>query len=40
MTQLILLEGLPKYEGINEAKALADALRLMMKACWLVPKFS
>lgn len=31
MTQLILLEGLPKYEGINEAKALADALRLMMK---------
>jgi len=31
MAQLILLEGLPKYEGINEAKALADALRLMMK---------
>jgi hypothetical protein len=31
MRQLILIEGMPKYEGINEAKALADALRLMMK---------
>jgi hypothetical protein len=31
MRRLILLEGLPKYERINEAKALADALHLMMK---------
>lgn len=31
MKRLVLLEGLPKYEGINEAQALADALRLMMK---------
>jgi len=31
MPRLLLIEGLPKYEGINEAKALAMALRLMIK---------
>lgn len=31
MLKLTLLEGLPKYEGVNEAKALASALRIMMK---------
>jgi len=31
MRRLILIEGLPKYEGVNEAQALADALQLMMK---------
>jgi len=31
MLKLILVEGLPKYEGVNEAKALASALRVMKK---------
>ncbi|MEM2970402.1 MAG: hypothetical protein QXR63_05660, partial [Candidatus Bathyarchaeia archaeon] len=31
MRRLLLVEGLPKYEGINEAQVLADALCLMMK---------
>jgi hypothetical protein len=31
MRRLLLVEGLPKYEGINEAQVLADALYLMMK---------
>jgi len=31
MRRLLLVEGLQKYEGINEAQVLADALRLMMK---------
>jgi hypothetical protein len=30
--KLVLLEGLPKYEGINEAKTLKQGLKLMMKA--------
>jgi len=29
--KLVLLEGLPKYEGINEAKTLKQGLKLMMK---------
>lgn len=32
MIKLILLEGLPKYEGVNEAQALAYSLRLMTRA--------
>ena len=31
MPRLLLVEGLPKYEGINEAEALATALRIMIK---------
>ena len=31
MLRLTLVEGLPKYEGINEAKALATALRIMKR---------
>jgi len=31
MPCLLLVEGLPKYEGINEAEALATALRIMIK---------
>jgi len=30
--KLVLLGGLPKYEGINEAKTLKQGLKLMMKA--------
>lgn len=29
--KLVLLEGLPKYEGINEAKTLKQGLKLIMK---------
>jgi len=31
MRRLILIEGLPKYERVNEAKALAYALRIMKR---------
>ena len=31
MRKLLLIEGIHKYERINEAQALANALRLMMK---------
>jgi len=31
MLRLTLIEGLPKYEGINEAKSLATALRIMKR---------
>ena len=31
MTKLTLVEGLPKYDGINEANAIADALNIMKK---------
>jgi hypothetical protein len=31
MRRIVLLEGLPKYEGVNEAQALACALNLMVK---------
>jgi len=31
MLKLTLIEGLPKYENINEAKALATALRIMRR---------
>ena len=31
MTRLTLVEGLPKYEGINEAKAIADVLKIMKR---------
>ena len=32
MMKLVLIEGLPKYEGVNEAKTLATALKLMTQA--------
>lgn len=31
MTKLTLVEGLPKYDGIDEADAIADALNIMKK---------
>ena len=31
MPKLTLIEGLPKYEGINEAKAIADVLKIMKR---------
>ena len=31
MTRLTLVEGLPKYDGIDEANAIADALNIMKK---------
>lgn len=31
MPKLVLVEGLHKYEGINEAKVIADALKIMSK---------
>jgi hypothetical protein len=31
MTKLTLVEGLPKYDGINEANAIANALNVMKK---------
>jgi hypothetical protein len=31
MRRLLLIEGIHKYEKINEAQSLANALRLMMK---------
>jgi hypothetical protein len=31
MPRLLLVEGLPKYEGTNEAEAPATALRIMIK---------
>jgi hypothetical protein len=31
VTRLILVEGLPKYDGIDEANAIADALNIMKK---------
>jgi hypothetical protein len=30
--KLVLVEGLPKYEGVHEAEALTDALELMKRA--------
>jgi len=33
LPKLILLEGLPKYENVNEAYAIADALEIMKKSC-------
>jgi len=33
MPKIILIEGLPKYERVNEAKSIADALEVMKKSC-------
>ena len=32
MVKLTLIEGLPKYDQVNEAKVLSDALKIMMKS--------
>jgi len=33
MPKIILIEGLPKYERVNEAKSIAEALEVMKKSC-------